>query len=490
MKKILKITIKLLEHLPKVDMMGSCDPFCRILFCGQQQQTQYQKNRYEASWKEPLEFEIPKNGASSLSLEVLDYNQWTSSKLLGKVILSEAEMRKIASQPPGSESEALYEVKADGGKSLVGHDKYTTTILLSLAISVTAESEHPPAPGQVPSSPSVKKSLEVKVISVRNLPKMDQMGSCDPFCRVEFGGERYETKVVPNQYDADWNESFPFALPDATPPTALVLTVLDSDGISIGSLVNMKREEVVGQILFPAPEMAAVASRPSHWQEEISAVLLAPNGGNVLGEVSCIIPFRPSPPEAEGGRRGGPHPLSVLRDGKPHAWGEGQEPPKPLTCISALPASKPPSTLSPTNFRAIRRRRRRRHGRAHARSRAATQLPNKPFSQPDPDSATKPHPATPSRTHPAIQAPSLPPPPFPIQTLSVPPSLSSSTPPPSFSFSPPPDPRTAPRRTAASARSPSASASPTAGPRRPARAAGRGRSRPSTRSRSWAAGWR
>jgi Ca2+-dependent lipid-binding protein len=273
MVKFLEITVKQLQHLPKMDMMGSCDPFCRLLFCESQQETKHQNNTYDASWTEPLIFEIPQRRVTALSVEVLDKNSLMSDKTVGKVIVSETDMQSIVSQDPNLETESLYEVKADGVKSVVGYDKYTTTILLSFKVLEKIK----PAAVAAAAPAATKKAVEVKVISVRNMPKMDTVGSCDPFCRVEFCDALEETSVVSNQYDADWNQSFMFPLPNSGAPTALVFTVLDFD--------RLGEAEVVGQVLFPASEMAAVAERADNWQEEYTAVLFAHDGGSVLGEV-------------------------------------------------------------------------------------------------------------------------------------------------------------------------------------------------------------
>ncbi len=37
--------------------------------------------------------------------------------------------------------------------------------------------------------------VEVRVKGARNLPRMDTIGSCDPFCRLAFCGEHRETSV-------------------------------------------------------------------------------------------------------------------------------------------------------------------------------------------------------------------------------------------------------------------------------------------------------
>ena len=45
---------------------------------------------------------------------------------------------------------------------------------------------------------------QVTAISARGLPKMDAIGTCDPFVRVELGNERRETPHIAGTYDPDW----------------------------------------------------------------------------------------------------------------------------------------------------------------------------------------------------------------------------------------------------------------------------------------------
>ncbi len=39
--------------------------------------------------------------------------------------------------------------------------------------------------------------VEVRVLAAQNLPIMDAIGTCDPFCRLVFCGETRETTVIP-----------------------------------------------------------------------------------------------------------------------------------------------------------------------------------------------------------------------------------------------------------------------------------------------------
>jgi hypothetical protein len=54
-----------------------------------------------------------------------------------------------------------------------------------------------------------ERRLEVTIISVSSLPKMDGMfGKCDPFAVLLFDGVENRTETKKNTYEAEWNETF------------------------------------------------------------------------------------------------------------------------------------------------------------------------------------------------------------------------------------------------------------------------------------------
>lgn len=50
--------------------------------------------------------------------------------------------------------------------------------------------------------------LEVTVICADHLPKTDMVGKCDPFVRLEYASQVYETQVVKSTYQPRFNETF------------------------------------------------------------------------------------------------------------------------------------------------------------------------------------------------------------------------------------------------------------------------------------------
>jgi hypothetical protein len=58
--------------------------------------------------------------------------------------------------------------------------------------------------------------VEIIIVSVRHLPKMDLFGTCDPYVQIEFMGCDCETSVRHNCYDAVFDDRFCFTIPEKT----------------------------------------------------------------------------------------------------------------------------------------------------------------------------------------------------------------------------------------------------------------------------------
>jgi len=57
----------------------------------------------------------------------------------------------------------------------------------------------------------VRQEVEIRVGSVRHLPKMDIAGACDPYVLLSLGGERRKTRVFKKTYNATFDERFVMA---------------------------------------------------------------------------------------------------------------------------------------------------------------------------------------------------------------------------------------------------------------------------------------
>lgn len=91
------------------------------------------------------------------------------------------------------------------GKNLVmGNDKKECVITLKARALEAAIGFKPPE--EAKDKVEGPRRVQLTVINARHLPKMDLMGSCDPYAKLAFDGQELQTQVVKQSYDPDWNE--------------------------------------------------------------------------------------------------------------------------------------------------------------------------------------------------------------------------------------------------------------------------------------------
>jgi hypothetical protein len=56
--RTMQFTISAARHLPKMDMMGLCDPFCIMDFRGEQERTEVAKNTLDATFDSAFTFDV------------------------------------------------------------------------------------------------------------------------------------------------------------------------------------------------------------------------------------------------------------------------------------------------------------------------------------------------------------------------------------------------------------------------------------------------
>eukprot|EP00291_Cryptomonas_curvata_P008243 CAMPEP_0172191692 /NCGR_PEP_ID=MMETSP1050-20130122/23864_1 /TAXON_ID=233186 /ORGANISM="Cryptomonas curvata, Strain CCAP979/52" /LENGTH=303 /DNA_ID=CAMNT_0012866813 /DNA_START=110 /DNA_END=1018 /DNA_ORIENTATION=+ len=275
------------RNLPKMDTFGSCDPFCRVVFCGEQMETKVVKNTYEAEFNEIFKFDLSGGQTpSALSIEVLDWDRIGSADVVGKTIIMDSAIFDVMKKTGWQEFE--YNVTTPDGKPAIGNNKLPTALKVAFRyIDTSPPPRSPNAPNVPPEARESTRYLEIKVVNARNLPKMDTFGTCDPFCRLEFCGENRETAVIKNTYSPDWNEAFVYDLSQRD-ATSLTVELLDWD--------RLASPDFVGQLVFPEPEMEEMADAPAGWQKEVAYRLETKTGGTVTGankqEAALALQFR------------------------------------------------------------------------------------------------------------------------------------------------------------------------------------------------------
>ena len=56
--------------------------------------------------------------------------------------------------------------------------------------------------------------LEVHVMAARNLPDIQMFSKIDPYVKVEFNNQTFETEFIENTTDPEWNARFVFQVAD------------------------------------------------------------------------------------------------------------------------------------------------------------------------------------------------------------------------------------------------------------------------------------
>jgi Ca2+-dependent lipid-binding protein len=127
---------------------------------------------------------------------------------------------------------------------------------------------------------------QVDVVSIEHLPKKDTFGSCDSFCRLNWAGEKRETRVIKGAYSARFEECFFYDVADAAAPAErLVLTVLDWD---LGS-----KPDEVGSVVIDSTLMQRVVQANVGWSGDSKFEVLA-NGAPVQGKdaQTCCVTLK------------------------------------------------------------------------------------------------------------------------------------------------------------------------------------------------------
>mmetsp|Transcript_29433 Transcript_29433/g.70739 ORF Transcript_29433/g.70739 Transcript_29433/m.70739 type:complete len:485 (+) Transcript_29433:219-1673(+) len=212
--RIIDVAVLEARHLPKMDTFGSCDPFCILNFLDQEHTTPTKMNTYNAKWDESYPFYVSDvaKPLGVLKVTIMDWDRVGANDKCGDVIVPTDLMQLIAGAEVGWSGEGDFTVLGEDGKELHGNDKQVCIITLRIKVTGAAKGIDPPEP----TDPAVNgpRRIQLTVKSARHLPKMDTIGTCDPFCVVEMGGQEQRTTVKKSTYAPDWDEPALFYLSD------------------------------------------------------------------------------------------------------------------------------------------------------------------------------------------------------------------------------------------------------------------------------------
>ncbi len=82
----IRVTVRNIRHLPKMDVMGKCDPYVMLSLGSQkQQQTSIQKNTYDPTYDEEFAFTVDDGNSDILTLDLMDWDRLTDHDYIGTV---------------------------------------------------------------------------------------------------------------------------------------------------------------------------------------------------------------------------------------------------------------------------------------------------------------------------------------------------------------------------------------------------------------------
>ena len=130
----LRVCIRNARHLPKMDLMGKCDPYILLSLGNQKQQSSIKYNTYDPDYDEEFNFAIADTTSSEpLTLDLMDWDRFTEHDYIGSLQIDINSILASLSDA-GDSIERTFDVKnlrdSDMG-AVTGHDGAHTQITVT-----------------------------------------------------------------------------------------------------------------------------------------------------------------------------------------------------------------------------------------------------------------------------------------------------------------------------------------------------------------------
>ena len=79
--------------------------------------------------------------------------------------------------------------------------------------------------------------VHLKVIEGKNIPIMDVGGTCDPYCKINFGKQKAQTRIIDNSLLPRWRQGFSFDIVDII-NDFLFIQLYDHDTIGRDEIIS------------------------------------------------------------------------------------------------------------------------------------------------------------------------------------------------------------------------------------------------------------
>jgi hypothetical protein len=252
----LQVRLVSASHLPKMDLLGTCDAYVVLKVGSKEFKSKTVMNTYSPVFDEVFTFALDSSEDNAeLTLTVFDWDKNTADDIIGHVTLPLAPIK--SAHMCGTRTVEL--LQQGSRKHSVGHDKKTSTLILSLtaitsqsvqklpdesakreedlirtrqreeeeakqharreeskrlraaefAVAAAEEADrHEPSKESTPLYYVADAGhLHLIVQCAKGLPKMDlSTGACDAYVKVAVDGQEHQTQVIKGTKDPVWNE--------------------------------------------------------------------------------------------------------------------------------------------------------------------------------------------------------------------------------------------------------------------------------------------
>ena len=214
---VLELTINWAQHLPKMDLFGSIDPFCEVHWLAYKEKTSVMKSTYSPEWHESFRFpyDLPPDGTDTselanthLKIVVKDWDRLGEAEEVGHCVLpagllavaSRHKLKPVSLSPVGHASTSL-QVLDGAGNPVKGHDSLHAVLDVSIRLLD-------------PLPPAQEAQVRVSILRARNLMAMDRSGTSDPYAVLTLSSrpaKKKQTRVVFKELSPVWNAKFDFS---------------------------------------------------------------------------------------------------------------------------------------------------------------------------------------------------------------------------------------------------------------------------------------
>ncbi|XP_071789883.1 rasGAP-activating-like protein 1 isoform X1 [Asterias amurensis] len=195
------------KDLPGKDLISrSSDPYCLIKIDNEVvARTATVWKTLTPFWGEEYFFHLP-GGFQNLSLYIFDEDTMSEDDIIGKVSLD----KEILQNCPRGIEKWLQLVKVDRDTEVQGEIHIEATIS-------EVDGGH--------------KILKIQLLEARDLAVKDKTGSSDPFARLTFAEQKFDTRTIKKTRFPKWQETFTLTLPESTEGEIVDITVWDWDRV-------------------------------------------------------------------------------------------------------------------------------------------------------------------------------------------------------------------------------------------------------------------